>query len=57
MMQQFKDNNLPFDDMVSLLPARWSGDEGENRKWLEIDQWLKYFWIFQSLITRPISRI
>jgi hypothetical protein len=29
-MQQFKDNNLPFDDMVSLLPARWLGDEGEK---------------------------
>ena len=52
-MQQFKDNNLPFDDMVSLLPARWLGGmkAKNNRKWPEI------FWIFQSLITRPISRI
>jgi hypothetical protein len=39
-MQQFKDNNLPFDDMVSLLPARWLGGGGvkakNNRKWPEI---------------------
>jgi hypothetical protein len=31
-MQQFKDNNLPFDDMMSLLPARWSGDEGKKQQ-------------------------
>ena len=38
-MQQFKDNNLPFDDMVSLLPARWLGGgmkAKSNRKWTEI---------------------
>ena len=38
MMQQFKDNNLPFDDMVSLLPAKWLGGMKAkyNRKWPEI---------------------
>jgi hypothetical protein len=38
MIQQFKDNNLHFDDMGSLLPARWSGgmQEKNNRKMPEI---------------------
>ncbi len=38
MMQRFKNNNLPFDYMVSLLPARWSGmmKAKNNRKWPEI---------------------